>query len=217
MLPFTLDQFISVFEAYNNAIWPAQIIAYVLGLAVVALLFRPSHSASWLMTGALALAWAWTGVAYHWLNFAAINRAAYLFGALFVLQAAVLIYCGVIRNRLRFGFKRGPAAIVGAAFVIYAIFLYPLIGVWTGHTYPAIPMFGVTPCPVTIFTFGMLLLTTAPVPRIVLAIPFLWSLVGGSAAFLLGVQQDWLLLFSGVIAVSLLFFRDRRRAPPLAS
>ncbi|WP_292530757.1 DUF6064 family protein, partial [Mesorhizobium sp.] len=64
-------------------------------------------------------------------------------------------------------------------------------------------MFGVTPCPVTIFTFGFFLLAKPPVSRWVLAIPFIWSLIGGGAAFLLGVPQDWLLLVSGVVAVPL--------------
>ena len=35
MLPFTVDEFFSVFSAYNNAIWPAQLLAYL--LAAVAL------------------------------------------------------------------------------------------------------------------------------------------------------------------------------------
>jgi hypothetical protein len=48
------------------------------------------------------------------------------------------------------------------------------------------------------------------VPRRLLAIPLLWSLIGGSAAFLLGVPQDWLLLFSGVVTVLVLRF-DRVR------
>ncbi|TGQ38487.1 MULTISPECIES: DUF6064 family protein [unclassified Mesorhizobium] len=85
---------------------------------------------------------------------------------------------------------------MGAAFLFYTAVLYPLIGMATGHTYPEMPMFGVTPCPVTIFTFGMLLLTTQRLPRWLLVIPFVfvWSLIGGSAAIALGVTQDWLLL-----------------------
>jgi Family of unknown function (DUF6064) len=42
---------------------------------------------------------------------------------------------------------------------IYAAALYPLLGLAMGHPSSELPMFGVTPCPVTIFTFGMLLLT----------------------------------------------------------
>jgi Family of unknown function (DUF6064) len=61
--------------------------------------------------------------------------------------------------------------------------------------------------------FGLLLLTTTPVPRAVLAISLARSLLSGSAAFLLGAAQDWPLLFSG-IAVVLLTRRDRQRPVP---
>jgi len=71
-------------------------------------------------------------------------------------------------------------------------------------------MFGVTPCPVAIFTFGLFLLTVRPVPRWLLVIPFVWSLIGGSAAILLQVPQDWLLLVSGWITVPLTIVRDRQ-------
>jgi hypothetical protein len=73
-------------------------------------------------------------------------------------------------------------------------------------------MFGITPCPLTIFTFGLLLLTIAPVSRWVLVIPFLWSFIGGSAAFALGIAQDWLLLISGIAVIPLIVIRDRGRA-----
>jgi hypothetical protein len=65
---------------------------------------------------------------------------------------------------------------------------------------------------VTIFTFGMLLLTTQRLPRWLLVIPFIWSLIGGSAAIVLGVTQDWLLFVSGFIAIPLIVFRDRGTA-----
>ena len=92
---------------------------------------------------------------------------------------------------------------------MYAAIVYPLIGISTGHAYSELPVFGVTPCPVTIFSFGMFLLTTRPVSSWLLVIPFIWSLIGGSAAILLNVPQDWLLLVSGFIAVPILIVRDR--------
>ena len=64
--------------------------------------------------------------------------------------------------------------------------------------------------PVTLFTFGMLLLTIRPVPNWLLVVPAIWSLIGGSAAIVLNVPQDWLLLFRGGIAVPLIVVRDRR-------
>jgi hypothetical protein len=171
---------------------------------------KPGQTTSRLAAGILAVFWVWTGIGYHWLFFAAINKAAYLFGALFVVQGIAVAYAGLTgKGRLGFGFRPSPASWIGVLFVIYSAVLYPLIGIRTGHPYPTMPMFGVTPCPVTIFTFGMFLLTVERLPRWLLIIPFLWSLVGGSAAILLGVPQDWFLLVSGVIAVPLVLARDR--------
>jgi hypothetical protein len=138
-----------------------------------------------------------------------INKTAYLFAALFVVQGLFFIWAGAYCSQIRFGLRPGTATWVGGALVAYAATIYPLIGAATGHRYPEMPMFGVTPCPVTIFTFGVLLLTTGPVPRWLLVIPVIWSLIGGSAAVLLNVPQDWLLLLSGCITLLLMILRDR--------
>lgn len=210
MLPFTSEQFLAVFVAYNEAIWPIQIAAYLLGVIAVALLFWNPPGADRIIVAIVAAMWLWTGVAYHALFFSAINKAAYIFAALFIAQGGALIYAGVYRDQLRFGNRTRPLSWVGVALMIYAAILYPLIGLSTGHRYPEIPMFGVTPCPVTIFTFGLFLLATPPLSRWLLVIPFIWSLIGGSAAFLLHVPQDWPLLVSGFVAVPLIVFGTRR-------
>ena len=208
MLPFTREQFLAVFVSYNEAIWPVQVAAYLLGIIGVAVLFRAGRFSDRIIAAILSAMWLWTGIGYHALFFAPINRVAFAFGALFVLQGLYLAYAGVLRDQLRFGFQAGPAAWVGVILILYAAIIYPLIGMATGHAYPEMPMFGVTPCPVTLFTFGFLLLTTARFSRWLLVIPFVWSLIGGSAALLLGIPQDWLLLISGLIAVPLIAFRD---------
>jgi Family of unknown function (DUF6064) len=210
MLPFTREQFTAVFADYNAAVWPAQVVGYLVGVAIIGMLVRPSKAGNRVIGAGLAAMWIWTGVAYHGLHFSAINQAAWAFGALFVVQGVLLLQAVVIAGRPTFGQSNGMAKWLGWVFVIYASIVYPLMGIWTGHRYPEMPMFGITPCPVTIFTFGVLLLSTTPVPRRLLAIPLLWSLIGGSAAFLLGVPQDWLLLFSGVVTVLVLRF-DRVR------
>jgi hypothetical protein len=212
MLPFTPDQFLAVFASYNQAIWPMQIGAYQLGGLAVALLFWRPQGADRVIAGILAAMWLWTGIAYHALFFSAINQAAYLFAALFVIQGGYLIYAGVYRGQIRFGLRSGLATWTGLALVAYAAIVYPLIGMATGHLYPAMPVFGVTPCPVTIFTFGLLLLAAPPLSYWLLVIPFVWSLIGGSAAILLHVPQDWLLLVSGFVAVPLIVVGNRRTA-----
>lgn len=211
MLPFTRDAFFAVFAAYNEAIWPAQLVAYALGLFAVAVTFLPVRSSDRIVAAILAVMWAWTGIAYHAVFFAPINRAAYAFAIVFVVQGLLFACTGALKRELRFRFTQRAGSWIGMFFVFYAAVIYPLIGFATGHTYPAMPMFGVTPCPVTIFTFGLLLLTTQSFSRWLLVIPLLWSLVGGSAAFLLGVPQDFLLLASGIISVPIIIVRDRAK------
>jgi hypothetical protein len=210
MLPFSSEEFLAVFVNYNRAIWPIQIAAYLLGGFAFALLFLKPRSGDRVISGILAAMWLWTGLGYHGLWFSTINQAAYLFAALFILHGCYHLYAGVYKGQVHFGRRSDLATFVGMAFVSYAAIVYPLIGMATGHHYPETPMFGVTPCPVTIFTFGLLLLTVRPVPRWLLVVPFIWSLIGGSAAVLLNVPQDWLLLVSGCIAVPLIVLRDRQ-------
>ena len=216
MLPFTREQFLVVFVVYNEVVWPAQVLAYLLGLLMVVLILWPSEQRSRVIATGLAAMWLWTGVAYHGMNFSAISNGAWGFAALFVVQGLMFVEAGVLRARLSFGSSRGWTSWVGWALVAYSSIGYPLLGQLLGHCYPAMPMFGITPCPVTLFTFGLFLLTTEPVPRRLLVIPVMWSLIGGSAAFKLGITQDWPLLVSGVVVAALLR-RDAaaRQARPL--
>jgi hypothetical protein len=206
MLPFTTAEFFDVFEVYNNTIWPVQIVAYGLGALTVTSLFWPGVTADRITAAVLALMWVWTGIAYHWLQFSSVNPAAWGFGAAFVLQGAIFVIAGTMqsRMRLRFGPTSNLSGFTGLAFILYAAVIYPLLGISQGHSYPRAPLFGVTPCPVTIFTFGWMLLLKAAIQWWVIAIPVLWSLIGGTAAFLLDVPQDWLLLVGGVVTTLLL-------------
>jgi Family of unknown function (DUF6064) len=201
VLPFTAAQFFEVFARYNAAVWPAPLLAYALGAIAVAAGYRGDRRGNLVTAAVLALFWGWAGVAYHWLAFSAINRAAWLFGAFFVAEAILLAR---FAGQMRFGDRAGANAAVGVAFIVYAALLYPLLGMAAGHGYPAMPMFGITPCPVTIFTLGLFLLASR-LPRPLLIVPVLWSLIGGTAAFLLGVPQDWLLLVSGPLTVILIW------------
>jgi hypothetical protein len=214
MLPFTHEQFLEVFARYNLAVWPAQFFAYLLAAVMLGAIFLgASRWRDRLIAGGLALMWTWTGIAYHWLQFTSINDAAWAFGALFVLQGLLFAHAAAA-GKLQFGTGvPGIRRTLGWALAGYATILYPAAGVAFGPGYPEMPMFGITPCPVTLFTFGILLLGTGSVSRWLLVIPVAWSLVGGSAAWMLNVPQDWLLLAGG--ATVLLIARTGRPRPSL--
>lgn len=207
MIPFTIDQFLSVFERYNVAVWPAQLFLYAIGVLAVCLAFRRKVDFSRGISLVLSMFWIWMGLVYHFWFFSTINRAALIFAAFFVLQGILFFIAGVWKNNLRFRFTPDPFAIIGSAFLIYALIIYPALGYWLGHRYPAAPTFGL-PCPTTIFTFGMLLWTSRRVPLYLLPIPFAWSLLGISAAISLGMIEDYGLLVAGLVGSSLIILRD---------
>lgn len=209
-IPFTVEQFFEVFKNYNEAIWPAQILAYVLGILALVLAWRQGKISDRLIGGILAVFWLWIGVFYHILHFSAINPAAMVFGIVFILQGLLFFVVGTLLDKLTFRFTAKPLPVIGAICILYAMVIYPVLGVCFGHTYPAAPMFGVAPCPTTIFTIGILLWTTSRVPGYLLVIPFLWSLVGMSAAISLRVPQDYGLVISVVCGTVLLVVQNRR-------
>lgn len=209
MLPFTRNDFLAVFAEYNAAVWPLQLFAWGAGSAMLLAILRPTPRRDRIVALGLGLMWLWTGAVYHALYFAPINPVALLFGVLFVAQAALLLRAAW-RGHLHFGLLRSAPAWLGGVLVLYGLVLYPIAGLLAGHAYPAMPMFGITPCPVVLFTVGLLLLTTSPVPMSLLVIPFLWSLIGGSAAWVLDMPQDWMLLVSG-LALPVLGMRDAHR------
>lgn len=189
-LPFTRSQFLEVFAAYNEAIWPLQIVAALLGLIAMTLLYWRTAWAGRAIAGVLSVLWLVMGIGYHWLHFADINKAANAFGTLFVLQALVFIVEGFIRGRMTFVFSSDFRSWLAALSFVYAFAVYPPLGLFVTHPWPGTPLFGVAPCPTTIFTLAFLMLLRHPHPWSVAAIPLFWSIIGGSAAFVLEVPQD---------------------------
>jgi len=210
-IPFTVEQFFFVFETYNEAIWPAQIAAYVLSLAVVVVLVKQAGWSGRLITGVLALFWIRIGAVYHIIYFSAINPAARVFGVLFIVQGIILAVFGIILNRLDFGRTGRLSEIVGSLFIVFSMLFYPLMGYAFGHKYPAAPMFGVAPCPATIFTFGVFLFARTRIPWYLFLLPLLWSIVGMSAAINLRVPQDYGLFVAGIIGAIMILVNNRKR------
>lgn len=193
-LPFSVEQFFEVFATYNAAVWPAQIVAYLAALAALAApmpALHPYRYSGRIVSAILAAFWIWIGVVYHMMFFRAINPAALGFGVFFVVQGLLFLLTGTFRDGLRFEFGLRPIPIVGAVFIVYAMVGYPLLSASLGHGYPTMPTFGLTPCPTTIFTFGLLLWALPTLPRYLIVIPFVWSLVGTTAALQLDVPADY--------------------------
>lgn len=211
-LPFTPEQFFGVFERYNEAVWPIQLAIYAIAAIAIYLVFKPGRHSSKIISGILASLWLWIGVAYHWAFFTSINPAAKIFGAFFVLQGVIFLFEGIVRNKISFTFAKDWRSWTGLVLAVFGPILYPIIGYSLGHTYPSSPTFGL-PCPTTIFTFGLLLMTIR-MPKYVAVIPFLWSLLGFTAALSLGVKEDVSLLLAGLMGITAIMLK--KPTPKLA-
>jgi hypothetical protein len=198
-LPFSTDQFLAVFAAYNQAIWPTQVGAYVLGLLALVALWRPGPAASRFILSVLAVMWAFNGIAYNLNFFAAINPLAKGFAALFVLEAVLLLFNAAVAPGVRFMCHADGRTAVSAVLIVHAMLIYEVLGALAGHGGLKGPLFGVSPCPTTIFTAGMLLLARGNSIAILSVIPILWAAIGVTASVLLGIPEDYGLGVAGLM------------------
>ena len=186
-MPFSLEQFLAAFSAYNTDVWPLQFVLIALAIAIAVAAARDRR----FVNVGLAALWLWSGVAYHWLHFSKVTPAAWVFGGLFIIQALLFFNWKPLA-------APEPRKALGLALATYAIVIYPATAYLAGHRYPAQPTFG-APCPVTIFTIGVLLMAAPPLSVKIAVIPLLWAAVATSAATQLGIREDFALTASGAL------------------
>jgi len=200
-LPFTSDQFFGIFAEYNRtfvlvaaALWLTSIVTLVVAARHPA---RHSRTLSYF----LSALWLWNAVAYHGLLFTRINPAAWLFAALFLLQA-LLLFRVATRGPIHYFSSARWMHAIGVGLISYAL-AYPFLTMAFGHSYPATPTFGI-PCPTAILTIGIFLTARGGVPLTLAIIPIVWAFIGGSAAVLLEVPTDFVLLGAGLLLTAIL-------------
>jgi len=200
--PFTTKQFLDVFRAYNEAVWPLQLVFVALAIVALVVVVRGrSQYARRFPAAILVFFWLWMGVVYHLLFFKAINPLATAFGILFIAEALLIGWLGVTRPSLYYAPDSRWNAVAGWVLAIYAL----------GQRYPGLPTFGL-PCPTTIFTIAILLWMPRTSSRALLVIPILWSILGLSAATALGIREDFGLTVAGAVAVLRLLQPQAKRS-----
>ncbi len=214
-MPFTQEQFFDLFSAYNLSVFPAQVLFNIVGVFAVFFLFKRNSFSNRFINSVLTFFWLWMGIVYHIIYFSKINPAAYLFGVFFIIQAIIFIIFGVIFNKITYSVPASGLAFTGIFLILFALFIYPFLGLLLNHVYPYSPTFGL-PCPTTIFTFGLLLFSEKKLPVYLFIIPLLWSFIGFTAALNLGVYEDTALLLSGLIGGTLIIFIVNKKNNPVA-
>jgi len=126
MIPFTNADFLRVFEQYNIAIWPGHVLIYLVGLIAIGLAFTRRTMSTKLISLILALLWMWMGIVYHLVFFSTINNAARLFAVLFIIQAMIFVFAGVLNSSLSFRFRPDAQGLLGGILIAYSLIVYPM-------------------------------------------------------------------------------------------
>jgi hypothetical protein len=178
-LLFSPRTYYRLFELYNSAIWPLQIVALALGVAILVLLLREVAWRGRAIAAALAACWLWVAWAYFLKRYETINWAAEYFAAGFAVEALLLVWSGILRDRLRFRPSSDFIALAGLCIFLFALFVHPLIGPLAGRAWLQVELFGVAPDPTVVATLGVLLAAQRTRWEL-LVIPLLWCAISGA-------------------------------------
>src|SRR4030042_3132294 len=122
-LPFTVEEFLKVFEDYNLAIWPMQVISYLLALVALFVVYRKRGTSGKIIFFLLSFYWVCMGLVYHLIFFSRINKAAYIFGILFLIQGVLFFFIGAFKSRISFRFRPDVFCAAGGILILYAMIL----------------------------------------------------------------------------------------------
>jgi hypothetical protein len=208
-MPFAMDEFLSALEIYNAAIWPVQVAAHLVGILAIFLAFFKMKAAVRTVSVMVAALWIWTGAIFFLRDFSSLSRMAIWFGLAFLLQGILILFQGAVKGDIRFIPRFDRYGVAGAAFMVYALIGYPLASYLIGHSYPREPMFGVTPGSLVMFTFGLLLWADEGLPKFLMTIPFVWSLIGSVISPTTGLYEDLPLMVFGLVGSLMVLKRER--------
>jgi hypothetical protein len=190
-----------LFELYNTDLWPAHVLALAAGLAILASMMRDG---GWwrIAAGALlAACWLWVAWAFLLGRYATINWAAVWFAGLFVAQAVLLVVLAGTGGGMIGSVPRSRRA-GGITLFVFALAVYPLIGIAIGRPWTQAEVFAMAPDPTALGTLGFALLApTAGRRWLLLAIPLLWCAVSGATLWTMAASEAPVLPAAGLVAL----------------
>jgi hypothetical protein len=187
-----------LFELYNAEVWPAQVFAMALGLALVLVVLKVrANRGARACCAMLAACWLWVAWAFHLQRYAAINWAASWFGVAFGIEGLLLLWAAAAGLELR-TLRRGRE-MLGLALLCFAVLVQPWLAlVLLGRPWRETGLFGMAPDPTAIGTLGLLLLLRAPphargarmLAVLLWPIPLLWCLIAALTQWTLQAQGE---------------------------
>lgn len=212
-LLFSPRTYYRLLEIYNAAIWPAQILAVGLGLAIVGMTWGSSPDArrGRFIASFLAACWLWTAIAFHANRYATINWAAVYFAWGFGIEAALFLWTGVVRGRLGFERPGDFAGRAGLGIFLFALLIEPFAAPLLGRGWRAVETFGVTPDPTAVATLGLLLLVKVRGRGLLSVLPAIWCAISGATLLAMKAPDFWVPPLAAALATAFGVWQTRAR------
>ena len=205
-----VEEFFDLFGSYNEMYLIVIILTYILAIVALLMVFRKSEHSNRIISLTLTFLWLWIGIVFGVLVFGPTPMFIagteypgvwYLFGSIFTIHGIILLYFGVIKDTASFTWKPSYRHYIGLIIILFGLILYPLVGVFTGRVFPEYPVFGIAPCPVTLFTIGLLLWSDVKPSLQLMIIPLFWSFMGIFPVLFYGVYADIGTVLAGIVAL----------------
>jgi len=221
----TSEKFWDLIHHYDTAIFPVQFVFSIVAIVLAVLIVRkPSPKLNRWVNLFLMICYLWIGVVFFLGFNKELSAQMRYFQPIVMFIIALLFGLDIITKKSNFEFPtaRWHRGIVGF-FLAYSIVGYPLIGWILGHPYSAevsgnvsiwLPIFGVYPCPTTIFSLA-LLGSAFPRGDKKVMIPLLfWALfsIMGPPVRNYGVYEDIGLFLAGIYGLVILIKNFRQKS-----
>jgi hypothetical protein len=208
-LLFSPRVYYRLFELHNNALWPAQLVTLVLGLAILVMLLRPVRARERIIPVLLGGLWLWIAWAFFWERYATINWASVYVAPVFVLEGLLLIGIGLARGGLALSRGGGFPNYAGIALFALTLAGYPLIAPAMGRPWSAAEVFGIAPDPTAVATLAVLALAQGRVRWALIVIPGLWCAVTGTTLWTMESGEFLAAPLGALAAVGIALLRRR--------
>ncbi|QAZ67064.1 DUF6064 family protein [Solidesulfovibrio carbinolicus] len=161
---------------------------------------KPGNATDAFVKVFLAVAFLWNGIAcfliYCWENMV----AKFLAGPLYIVIGFLFLVDLFATRKTSFTFAVSPTRRAAIYIFILLAFLFPVLGIFTGHGMIALPGF---PCPLAAFTLALM---AAAVPRVdgtIYALVLVWAFVNIPKVFgLVNCYEEVTLVLTGFYALA---------------
>ncbi len=203
MLP--ANEWWGILGRYGEAIWPAQVAFYAVGLILTVLLFRSQKPVfSLWMTVFLTVSFAWNSLVF----FLTLGRGlagSLPFAALFAV-IAILFGIDIIQRRMDLRLPSVPWQRRLTLCLAVVVWAYPLFGLALGRPLSDLLVPGVFPCPTTALALLLLAASLPKVNRALYILLLFWAIP--FAPFIqipkYGVYEDGIMFGVGIYALVML-------------